>query len=99
MQPNQAELFGFEDAYRNDLRFIPVAMRYRLDLAGLKIGLEAWLRIPVEERFALSALPIGNPADLESFHERLLRSAARFRSLILHGADAGRRWIYALHDD
>lgn len=56
---------------------MPVVMRYRLDLSGLKIGLDTWLKIPVEERFALSAFPIGNTADLESFRERFLETVSR----------------------
>lgn len=84
LNPNQAELFGFEDGYRLDLHFMPVAMRYRLDLAGLKIGLDGWLKIPVEERFALSSFSIGNPLDIESFQASFLQTALRCIGSVPH---------------
>lgn len=55
---DNGKIFGFESGYAQDLHFVPIAMRYRLDLAGLKIGLEAWLKIPVARRFYLAAFPI-----------------------------------------
>lgn len=59
MDRGDREIFGFERGYAGDLHFLPLAIRYRLDLAGLKIGLEAWLKMPVATRFALAAQPIG----------------------------------------
>lgn len=69
-------LFGFEIDYSDDLRFIPIGMRYRLDLAGLKVGLEAWLLIPVPERFCLLGMPMANESEIAAFRERLMRSMA-----------------------
>ena len=54
-------LFNFENEYKNDLHFIPLAIRYKLDTLGLKIGLDAWLRLSIEERFEL----LNSPFDFE----------------------------------
>lgn len=69
-------LFGFETEYSDDLHFIPIGIRYRLDLAGLKVGLEAWLGIPVPERFYLLEMPMADERDIAAFRERLTRSSA-----------------------
>lgn len=76
MSPTDDGLFGFENEYSEDLHFIPIGMRYRLDLAGLKVGLEAWLGVPVPERFFLLDMPVGTARDIVVFRERLMRSLA-----------------------
>src|SRR3990167_2762593 len=68
-------LFGFEGDYREDLRLIPVGMRYRLDLAGVKLKLDAWLGIPIAERFALLAMPVDTEKGKSEFRASL-RDAA-----------------------
>jgi len=78
MPGSNAELFRFEEDYREDLHFVPMAMRYRLDLAGMKVGLAEWLLFPVEERFALAAYPLGAGSDCEGFRQAL-RAVARVR--------------------
>jgi hypothetical protein len=76
LSPPDGGLFGFEKEYSDDLHFIPIGMRYRLDLAGLKVGLAAWLGIPVPERFFLLKMPIGTGGDIAAFRDRLSRSLA-----------------------
>ena len=43
-------LFSFED---DGLEFIPLDVRRKLDLAGVKLSLSAWQRLSFEERRAL----------------------------------------------
>ena len=54
-------LFSFED---DGLEFIPLDVRRKLDLAGVKLSLSAWQRLSFEERRALVEAK-------ESFAERL----------------------------
>lgn len=71
-------LFRFESEYSDDLKFIPIGIRYRLDLAGLKLGLGAWLDIPVPERFFLLKMPMQTEWEIADFRERLSRSTADY---------------------
>lgn len=66
-------IFDFESGYSADLHFLPMAMRYRLDLAGIKIGLKAWMGIPVHDRFALAAYPIAPGDGAAGFKEEAAR--------------------------
>lgn len=64
-------VFGFEDSCGDDLHFMPLAIRYRLDLAGIKLGLEAWRALSVETRRRLLDMPAGVSAGVESVADAL----------------------------
>ena len=49
------------------LEFVPLAVRRKLDLAGLKISLDNWQALPFEERLALCHLPVDAPGDLDVY--------------------------------
>ena len=57
--PNAADggIFGFEADFARDLRCIPMAVRRKLDLVGVKLGLPHWHRLSGEERQRLLAWP------------------------------------------
>jgi hypothetical protein len=69
-------IFRFEDSFADDLRFMPLSIRYRLDLAGLKLKLEDWLRIPVAARDRLLRMPAGDGEDIAAFKQEVLDIAA-----------------------
>jgi len=75
MDGEVGRLFGFEAEYREDLHFIPMAIRYRLDLAGWKFSLESWQRISAADRFGLLATPV-TPEGLRAFGAELHRLLA-----------------------
>jgi hypothetical protein len=66
-----AQFFEFESEYAHDLHFVPIAMRYRLDKAGLKISLADWLKISVADRFELATYPSDPDASFQAFAELL----------------------------
>lgn len=68
-------MFGFERDYEEDLRFIPIGMRYRLDLAGVKLSLDAWLTIPRMERLTLLNMPMEGKEGISGFRTRVLLAA------------------------
>lgn len=49
--------FGFEADFSSDLRCIPMAVRRKLDLAGVKLKLQHWSELAEDERAALLAWP------------------------------------------
>jgi hypothetical protein len=61
MQPDR--VFEFEPAAARDLEWLPLAVRYKLDLCGLKIGLNEWQALALEQRQALLRCPAGRAFD------------------------------------
>ncbi|MFN7899815.1 MAG: nitrate reductase associated protein [Synechococcaceae cyanobacterium] len=59
VQPAAGEgpIFRFEADFATDLRCIPMAVRRKLDLVGVKLGLPHWLRFSAAERQRLLAWP------------------------------------------
>jgi hypothetical protein len=60
-----ARLFGFEIESSENLRFIPLAVRYNLDRFGRRISLDAWQMLPHADRTLLARFPIENDAEIE----------------------------------
>lgn len=56
-------LFQFERDFQNDLRCIPMVIRHRLDLCGIKLSLKEWVRLGPEGRVELLARAIDEPHD------------------------------------
>ncbi|WP_277188099.1 nitrate reductase associated protein [Caballeronia sp. BR00000012568055] len=60
-----ARLFGFEVESSDNLRFIPLAVRFNLDRFGMRISLEQWQMLPYEDRVLLARFPIEDEAEIE----------------------------------
>lgn len=69
--------FGFEGDLHRTLEFIPLAVRRKLDLAGLKLSLAAWNRMSRAEKLAVCHLPVDGEGDLEAYREALAGFAER----------------------
>ncbi len=67
MPPRQNHCFGFEADFVGDLRCIPMAVRRKLDLVGVKLKLSHWSQLSEAERQRLLAWPDddGALADME----------------------------------
>ena len=74
--PLASTCFDFEADFTADLRCIPMAVRRKLDLAGIKLKLQHWSELHEAERAELLAWA-DDPAAIEALREHLLeRSAA-----------------------
>lgn len=51
----------------NDLSRIPLHVRMKLDLTGIKIGLKDWLTFDIEERTVLCHLPVESEEEKQAF--------------------------------
>ena len=60
--PPSQQVFGFEADFARDLRCIPMAVRRKLDLAGVKLKLVQWHGLGAAERERLLAWPDDDPA-------------------------------------
>lgn len=67
--------FGFEADFTADLRCIPMAVRRKLDLAGVKLKLQHWGELADAEREALLAWP-DDPDAIERLRLHLLQRTA-----------------------
>ena len=68
--------FGFEADFTSSLRCIPMAVRRKLDLAGVKLKLAHWSELSEPERHALLAWGDG-PEAIEALREHLLARTAQ----------------------
>jgi hypothetical protein len=68
-------IFAFEADFSGDLRCIPMAVRRKLDLAGVKLKLAHWHGLSEAERHDLLAWP-DSPHELERLHSWLLARSA-----------------------
>jgi hypothetical protein len=58
-------LFNFEVVSSEDLKFIPMAVRFNLDRFGLRISLEQWQTLPHEDRALLARFPVEDDSAIE----------------------------------
>jgi hypothetical protein len=87
--------FAFEGEVHQSLSCVPLTVRRKLDVAGLKISLDGWNTLTREERLALCHLPIDTDAEVAVYQEVMGGFCAR------HGVplkpltevrDHGRSW-------
>jgi hypothetical protein len=69
--------FAFEGDVHQTLATIPLAVRRKLDLAGLKLSLAGWTALSRAERLAVCHLPVDSGADLDVYREALRGFAER----------------------
>jgi hypothetical protein len=81
--PAARQVFGFEADFAADLRCLPMAVRRKLDLAGVKLKRNQWHGLTAGERQRLLEWDDGAPA-IEALRDWLLE-----RSAALPGGRAG----------
>ncbi len=73
--PLASTSFHFEADFTADLRCIPMAVRRKLDLAGIKLKLQHWSELGEAERAALLSWA-DDPAAIEALRDHLLQRTA-----------------------
>jgi hypothetical protein len=82
-----ARIFSFERELYATLDLVPLAVRRKLDLAGLKISLAGWQALPDVDRRALAgaaAFGLDDDASVAAFSETLRAAAARAGVALAH---------------
>ncbi len=69
---SDAQLFAFESDFVASLRCIPMAVRLKLDLCGIKLTLRQWSRFARSDREALVVMPCGRRAEVEAFRAEVV---------------------------
>ena len=83
---------SFEREDHATLVFVPLGVRRKLDLAGLKVSLEGWRALPLADRVALRDLPVDDAAGERAFAALLRASAARAGVLLSELGAASPAW-------
>ena len=58
-------LFNFEVASSENFTFIPMSVRFNLDRFGLRISLDQWQLLPLEDRKLLARFPVEEDSEIE----------------------------------
>ncbi|MEZ4406029.1 MAG: nitrate reductase associated protein [Polyangiales bacterium] len=90
--------FAFEGDVHASLECVPLTVRRKLDLAGLKISLVGWQTLTRAERLALCHLPVDEDDEVEVYREVYRSFADRAGVPLKPLPDAGmstRPWLAA----
>ena len=66
-----SDFFQFEMDFASSLRCIPMQVRYKLDLCGIKLKLPQWNQFSAENRQKLLDLPCQTPEQVQTYRETL----------------------------
>jgi hypothetical protein len=58
-------MFGFEEVSSEDLKFMPMSVRFNLDRFGLRISLAQWQMLPYADRVLLARFPVDDDTTIE----------------------------------
>jgi hypothetical protein len=68
----RAGLFEFETDFAGNLRCIPMFVRLKLDLCGVKLSLLQWNRFTADDRAMLLDRPCQEPGEIRDYADRLV---------------------------
>ncbi|WP_316797209.1 nitrate reductase associated protein [Pedobacter agri] len=67
------EYFDFEEDFMEDnIRCIPMVVRFKLDLAGIKLKLGEWVKFHATERIELALLPTSSLNEIKYYRDNLI---------------------------
>lgn len=64
---SSSEIFQFEKDFAGALYCIPMAVRRKLDLCGVKVSLKQWNRFALDEREQMVAQSCESPGEIDDF--------------------------------
>lgn len=73
---NDTQLFAFESDFVSSLRCIPMAVRLKLDVCGIKLSLRQWSRFTRGDREAMLVAPCNEIAEVEAYRAALVALVA-----------------------
>lgn len=73
------EYFNFEEDFMEDnVRCIPMVVRFKLDAAGVKLKLSEWSKFHPEERIRLATMPIADQPAIVLYHQYLIALITKY---------------------
>lgn len=71
--------FNFEEDYiEQNVRCIPMIVRFKMDAACIKLKLSEWSKFTPEERIALAVMPVHSEAELKSYSNHLSQLVEKY---------------------
>jgi|SRR5688572_20015375 len=68
----KVQYFKFEEDFVEDnVRCIPMIVRFKLDACGIKLKLTEWCKMSTDQRMLLADLPCETPIDIDAYGEYL----------------------------
>jgi hypothetical protein len=68
----KVKYFKFEEDFAEDnVRCIPMIVRFKLDACGIKLKLAEWSKMSTDQRVLLADLPCETPIEIEAYGEYL----------------------------
>jgi hypothetical protein len=71
--PNETTIFDFETDFAGSLQCIPMAVRFKLDMSGVKVSLRQWNRFSHEDRTQLLEQNCDIATDITLYRESLIK--------------------------
>ena len=63
----RTQYFHFENDFVNNLRCIPMIVRYKLDSCRIKLQLSDWIKLTLEEKAQLADMPRHFPIEIQAY--------------------------------
>lgn len=92
-------MFHFEQDFAGSLRCIPMAVRFKLDICGIKLSLRQWSRFEAVERRWLLEQPCRMPSEVEVYRTRLAEFIARRTGETAKPIGCGEEVAWAVSDE
>jgi hypothetical protein len=74
VKKGQATTFRFEDDFvEEDVRCVPMIVRFKLDACGIKLKLTEWSKFETDERISLMEMPCGTREETKAYHSFLYK--------------------------
>jgi hypothetical protein len=68
----ETNYFEFEqDFMENNMRCIPMLVRFKLDAVGIKLKIREWSKFTLDEKIDLAIKPCVTPAEIRRYHNEL----------------------------
>jgi len=73
------EYFNFEEDFMEDnIRCIPMVVRFKMDAAGVKLKLSEWSKFKPDERVKLALMSVDDSAATELYHQYLIALITKY---------------------
>ncbi|HEX5025929.1 MAG TPA: nitrate reductase associated protein [Agriterribacter sp.] len=73
------EYFEFEEDFvEANVRCIPMIVRFKLDLAGIKLQLGEWVKFNVNEKIALATMNCGTEGEIRLYKDQLVKLIGQY---------------------
>lgn len=90
---DKVTFFAFEEDFVASLRCIPMIVRFKLDLCGVKLSLKAWSRFAYETRAICSYLSVRNAEETNAYRQFICQAIEQVElPLVLLPVDQEPAW-------